>query len=601
MRLNVYTNKGVLERARNLPGGELNGYLQLVSDPLTETDAATKRYADERFSIISVTDITEGSFKETTLPVMSGDVVSNGGTNIINLNPIVDAGSYTNPVVNSKGLITGSQPLTSDSFPDLDWSVVQAGHPADSIGYGIMDAVSDTGGSVNVNITLNANPTDGLHAATKQYVDTAALGGNYGGMNVGDIILKHDAGTPSGFLLCNGAMISKTTYSNLYSVLTVDYDERIVMGAGKPWQQQYGFNPNANYNFNYPVAKPNLANSAANAQVVVTKNKIFLFGGSNGAGVNSNTIQSASIDASGNIGTWTNIALTLPSGMSNFQVVVSHNFLYLLSGVSAGNANNFIYRLPIDSMGNLGNWETAGVLPQGVSGHQAVMTTTRLYIIGGSLDGGVTAIDNVYYSDIAEDGSLGTWVAGPSLPFVMQHTRVAITKGRVYLLGGHTGSTVVPNLIYGTVDTTGAIVSWTPSTVLPVSISSGNVLVTDSFVYYIGGTTANNLSSATGSIYRAPIQADSSIGTWELLSGSFAVKGAAMVFLPGGVVAMGGINSEGVYLNTVTQFVNNTINVSADLSFYYGYDVLVNESSTEFRLPDLNTDVPEGTKYYIKY
>ena len=601
MRINVYTNKGVLERARNIPGGTITGYLQLVTDPLTETDAATKRYADDRFSQIGISDITEGVFNEATMPSMGGDVVSSPGTNIINLAPIVSAGDYVNPTINTKGLVTGGTPLVGSAMPELDWSVVQYGHPTDTLGYGIMDAVSVTGGRVNVNITLSGHPTDPEHAATKYYVDTASLSGGSAGLNVGDIILKYNAGTPAGFLQCNGAMVSKTTYANLYAVLTVDYDDRIMMGAGKPWQQQYGFNPNAHYSFNSPVARSNLANTTANAQIAVTKNKIFVLGGAIGSGVLSNAIQSATLDANGNIGTWSNIALTLPSGMSNFQVVVARNYLYLLAGVSAGNANNFIYRTPIDSLGNLGNWQTAGVLPQGVSGHQVVVTTTRMYVIGGSIDGGITTIDKVYYADIAADGSLGSWTAGPALPFGMQHTRVAVTKGRVYLLGGHTGSTVVPNLIYGVVDSTGAITSWTASTVLPSSVAQGGVVVTDSYVYYIGGTTSGNLSGATGSIYRAAIQADSSIGTWELLSGSFAVKGSSLVFLPGGITAIGGIDSNGTYLNTVTQFINNTVNVSGDLSFYYSDDVLVGSAATEFRLPDLPVDPSTNMKHYIKY
>ena len=601
MRINVYSNKGVLERARTIPGGTITGYLQLVSDPLSETDATTKRYTDERFAAIGISDITEGVFKEETLPAMTGDVVSTAGTNIINLAPIVSAGNYVNPTINEKGLVTGSAPLVGNAMPELDWSVVQDGHPTDTLGYGIMDAVSVTGGRVNVNITLNDHPTDPQHAATKYYVDTTALGSGSAGLNVGDIILKYKAGTPTGFLQCNGALVSKTTYANLYAVLTVGYDDRIVMGAGKPWQQQYGFNPNAHYNFYSPSARSNLANSTANAQIAVTKNKIFVFGGANGVGVLSNAIQTASVDSSGGIGTWTNNTLTLPSGMSNFQVVVARNYLYLLSGVSAGNANNFIYRAPIDAMGNLGNWQSAGVLPQGVSGHQAVVTTTRLYIIGGSLDGGTTTINTVHYADIAEDGSLGTWTAGPNLPFGMQHTRVAVSKGRVYLLGGHTGSTVVPNLIYGSVDSTGAITAWTASTVLPVSVSSGSVMATDSYVYYIGGTTSNTLASATGNIYRAPIQSDNSIGTWELLSGSFAVKGSSMAFLPGGIVAIGGIDANGTYLNTVTQFTNTSVNVSADLSFYYSNDVLLSPASTTFRLPELTIDPSTNMQYYIKY
>lgn len=601
MRINVYTNEGVLERARNIPGSKLEGYLQLVSDPVVQTDAATKRYVDEHFAQISIDDITTGSFSESSLPAMSGDAVSTPGSNIVNLKPITTAGSYVNLSVNEKGLVTGSNPITQSQLFDLEWVKVEADHPTDTIGYGIKDAITTSGGNIDVNITLSGNPTESTHAATKKYVEITALSGGSSGLSIGDIILKYNAETPTGFLHCNGAEVSKTTYSNLYAVLTAGYDEHIVLGGGKPWEQQYGFNPSTGITFNNPSSKENLATTAAYAQAAVTKNKIYLFGGASGSGVLNNTVQTAAIDASGNIGAWSNSTLTMPSAMSNFQVAVTNNFLYLFAGVSTGNSTNFIYRTPIDSNGDLGAWQTAGTLPQGVSGHQVVLTTTRVYVIGGSIDGGVTATDKVHYAPIAEDGTIGTWVAGPSLPFTLQHTRVAVTKGRVYLIGGHTGSTVVPNLIYGAVDTTGAIDEWVATTVLPGSVSSGNTIVTDNHVYYMGGTNANNLSGASGNIYKAPIAADGSIGTWELATGTFEVKGASVVFLPGGVFAMGGVNKDGTYLNTTTLFVNNGNTVSADLSYYYSPDVVLSSSKTTFRLPDLNIDPSTNMKYYIKF
>lgn len=58
-------------------------------------------------------------------------------------------------------------------------------------------------------------PTANEHAATKQYVDTAAAGGGI----VGFMGLWPAATAPTGWLLCQGQAISRTTYSALFTAI----------------------------------------------------------------------------------------------------------------------------------------------------------------------------------------------------------------------------------------------------------------------------------------------------------------------------------------------------------------------------------------------
>ena len=263
MRLNVYSNKGVLERARTSVGGTLEGFLILVTDPVTDTDAATKRFVDDRFGQISIADLTQGVIPVSSLPAMKGDVISSVGSNVVNLAPITSAGVCVNPTVNEVGLVVGTNGFTGAAIPDLTWATVQSGHPTTVQGYGIRDAISTSGGSVDVNITLSGAPVTAQHAATKGYVDSASSSGLSGSVAVGDIILKHTTTTPAGYLQCNGALADKDTYSALYAALTSGYDSRIVLGAGKPWQYQNGFNSNPYLHFSSPIVRGNLASSAA--------------------------------------------------------------------------------------------------------------------------------------------------------------------------------------------------------------------------------------------------------------------------------------------------------------------------------------------------
>lgn len=599
MRINIYTGEGVLQRNRTSPGGTVLDYIQLITDPTTDADAATKSYVDLKFDNLNVNTITTGALNASVLPAMTGDVISTEGTGVLNLTPVVNAGVYTNVVVNAKGLVTGNTPLQAADIPDMTWSVFTSEIPTTPAGYGIQDAISSAGGVINVNITLSGAPTLADHAATKAYTDTAAATGGGGGVAVGDVMLKMVNTTPAGFLKCNGAMVSKTTFANLYAVMIDALDNRTIIGSGKPWQQQYQINTDGDIGFTNSVAGTTLSTTTAMGEVVVTKNKVFIFGGTNG--VNISTIQSAAIAEDGTIGAWSNLPLTLPSGMRNFQVAVTKNFLYVLSGVGAGNSTNFIYRSPIDGNGNLGAWQTDGVLPAGLSGHQVFLTASRMYLIGGSIDGGTTALNTVHMAVIGADGSLGSWTAGPVLPVNVQYTRLSVTKGRVYLMGGHTGSVVIPNLIYGVIDTNGVITSWIASSVLPISTALGHTFTTGEFVYYLGGSINNDLSGVSTNIFRAPVEVDGGIGAWIQMTGTCPVRSGHLISVRNRVHIFGGVNSAGTLLNTSLSYITTNPGAPNDMSFYYTDVIFSPGAAADFKLPDLSfTTTPHG-EFYVKF
>lgn len=599
MRINIYTGQGVLELNRTSKGGTVTDYIQLITDPTVAADAATKRYVDGLFENLNAASITLGTIEATNLPVVSGALVSNIGTNQFTLRPIVNAGAYSNVSVNEKGLITGGGPLQAADIPNMPWSVFTTDLPTTPEGYGIYDAISEQGGVINVNITLNAAPTLAAHAATKAYADTAAASGGGAGLIVGDIMLKLTLTTPTGFLRCNGALVNKVTYANLYAATIDTLNNKTVIGSGKPWLEQYNINNSNTIAFTNPSAGSVLSATTSSGAVIVTKNKAFIFGGTNGS--NINTIQSASIAEDGTIGAWSNLTLTLPSSMRHFQVVTTKNYVYVVAGVGAGNATNFIYRSPIDGSGNLGAWQTDGTLPAGLSGHQVFLTSGYMYVIGGSTDGGTTALNTVYKSPVASDGSLGAWTTGPTLPVNVQYTRLSVTKGRVYLIGGHTGSVVIPNLIFGTIDTTGLITSWTASTVFPTSIAQGHVFTTTSNIYYLGGTVNNDLSGVSSSIYTATVNADGSIGTWSLMNGSCGVKSGHLISVRNNIYVFGGVNASGTFLNTTQRYSTSNLGAPNDVSYYYTDVVFSPASATDFKLPDISAAQFTTGAYYIKF
>jgi microcystin-dependent protein len=73
--------------------------------------------------------------------------------------------------------------------------------------------INSTAATTTVPVVLPANPTTALQATTKQYVD------NLTGSPAGVIMAFAGTTAPSGFLACNGAAVSQTTYAALYDAI----------------------------------------------------------------------------------------------------------------------------------------------------------------------------------------------------------------------------------------------------------------------------------------------------------------------------------------------------------------------------------------------
>ena len=106
-------------------------------------------------------------------PQSSGDVTgsyTDGLSTTLNLQPILTIGN---------GKITtakiASNAITNVKINDVSWTKV-TNTPTTITGYGIVDALSTNGGTMNGYLTLFDDPTNALHAATKNYVDNLITG-----------------------------------------------------------------------------------------------------------------------------------------------------------------------------------------------------------------------------------------------------------------------------------------------------------------------------------------------------------------------------------------------------------------------------------------
>ena len=435
MRIKTYPNGGYSQGGFTSPGGTMTGPLILSGNPTDSLHAAPKQYVDSVLSNFSAAKFTTGVIQVSRLPALTGDAVAASGTNNITLTSTgVTAGVYTKVTVNAKGLITTASGLLESDIPVLSWTKITTGKPTTLAGYGITDALPLSGGLINGDLALHADPTSPMHLATKQYVDAKMLSSS--GAVTGDIYLVNQNAVPSGYLRLNGADVSKTTYSALYAVVgdTFNSQATTTPGSGKPWRQQYAFNTTQSSDITGWITGTSLPGPLATSQAIVTKNRVYLLGGDNVSDYVS-TVYTAPINADGTLGTWTT-GTPLPGKLSYAQSVVTKNRVYLMGGFNGSAWLSTVYTAPINTDGTLGGWTTGPSLPGPLGNSQAIVTNGRVYLLGGWVT--PTAVSTVYTAPVNADGTLGAWTTGTSLPGTLSNSQAIVTNGRVYLLGWFT-------------------------------------------------------------------------------------------------------------------------------------------------------------------
>ena len=562
MRLDLYAEGGYSGGGITENGGNISGPLLLAGNPSQTLEAVPKQYVDAYYNSINAGNLTAGTLPAARLPNFTGDLQSSPGTTQLTLNNSgVTAGEYSKVTVNSKGIVTGGSNINDSDIPfGLNWSKINQGSlPSTLSGYGITNGVSVNGATMLGFLTISNEPTLGSHIATKQYVDSLI---SNGGIAVGDILRKPYSTTPTGFLKCNGAEVDKTTYADLYSVIGNQYTINNIIGNGQPWKQQYLINSaQSNDITGWSVDSSALPNGLYYSQAIVTKNRVYMFGGWNG--VYTNAVLTAPINADGTLGTWV-AGTALPSVMSLSISLVTKNRVYMIGGYSDnGTQISTVYTAVINSDGTLGTWTTGTSLPAGLGWSSGFVTKNRVYICGGHTVGSVP-VSSVYTATISSDGIIGNWTTGPSLPQAGGGHSCVVIKNRVYLLGSYQSY----NIHTAIINEDGTLGNWVTSGSLPNMLANSQAFATRNRLYLLGG---NNGSTYVSTVYTCPINSDGTLGTWEIgtslpigLGTSAVICTKNKVYLLGGQLA-GGTPTSSIYSAPINGGLN-------DYSEYYSAD-----------------------------
>lgn len=186
---------------------------------------------------------------------------------------------------------------------------------------------------------------------------------------------------------------------------------------------------------------------------------------------------------------------------------------------------------------DINGWTAATALPYAVLYHKAVVTKNRVYLIGGGNSS--SRFSAVYTAPISADGTLGAWTAATSLPGEFAYFTAFVAKNKLYVLAGGTNAISSTTTVYfANINADGTLGAWTVGTPLPQPNSYAEAIVIRNKVYLIGGHTESALSET---VYVANINSDGTLGAWTLhstLPGS--LYGFVLAVVKNKVYAIGG-------------------------------------------------------------
>lgn len=152
--------------------------------------------------------------------------------------------------------------------------------------------------------------------------------------------------------------------------------------------------------------------------------------------------------------------------------------------------------------------------PSSIASEYVFTNNNNIYSIGGANN---STINSANFASINLDGTLNTWQNLLAKPNRLWHAG-SNYNNYVYVLGGGNSSSInTDSVIFGEINPSGDISSWTETTPLPQPLSLGASVIYNNIIYFAGGSTnQENGASAISEIYKANINSDGTLGNWTV-------------------------------------------------------------------------------------
>jgi len=197
----------------------------------------------------------------------------------------------------------------------------------------------------------------------------------------------------------------------------------------------------------------------------------------------------------------------------------------------------------------------------------SVVSNGYVYTAGGAGSGSTTNFSSVEFAQInTSNNTVGTFSTTTALPGSgsaqeLSEFKLLQYNGYIYVLGGSTGttgcSTRTSDVWFNPTQPNGYLASsWTAaSNNLPAGICGFGAGIYDNYIYVVGGQTGTADTSATTTVYWAPLLPDGDVGSWSTSTSANNLPAALydedVQIYNGRIYAIGGINSSGTVVKTI--------------------------------------------------
>jgi len=233
---------------------------------------------------------------------------------------------------------------------------------------------------------------------------------------------------------------------------------------------------------------------------------VYIFGGLNPAGAAITSVERATVNPDGTLGSFSTQPVSLIQPRAYFASAVIGDYLYCFGGYNPSILNS-VERAPIRPDGSLAPFQMyGGGMPDAIECQRAVVAGNYVYMAGANTSG-TGANGLLYYAPIYPDGSIGSFLRGPSLLTALQDGGLLRLGNYLYYFGGWNGG--ASNLVQRAfINPDGTLGAWqyhkSDRSVLPFNTSYfTTVPVSGNDLYLISGHAGG---SAIQSIAQAKVR-----------------------------------------------------------------------------------------------
>ena len=246
-------------------------------------------------------------------------------------------------------------------------------------------------------------------------------------------------------------------------------------------------------------------------QCVILNNFIYTIGGTNNS-IHSSNVYYAQINIDGSLGEWKETT-PLKEAVYSHKCFTALDYIYSTGGYTHSNPiyTDKVWYSKVNSDGTIGEWQETTSFPNTIGNHQIIFISGYIYSICGYVNNNYSS--QILYSQINSDGTISNWQKISNYPLSLNCQSCYSSNNNIYCSGGYSsanGAKIFNNIYYSQVKNDGSLNNWNSTTSLPIKIRLHELLINNKYAYFIGGNYPSS-----NKVYCSLVKDDGTFDQWK--------------------------------------------------------------------------------------